>query len=103
MLNKVTASVLQKLNAVFNFRLDAGFLTTPALFDGHCKVNDGSKDTVDSLLKFTRVAPLHGNFKMFVDNLIESQGEYTLDGKATGVASARFLQLNSVIKGMRYK
>ncbi|KAK6621829.1 hypothetical protein RUM44_001636 [Polyplax serrata] len=82
-----------------NYVLDAGFLTTPALFDGHCKVNDGSKDTVDSLLKFTRVAPLHGNFKMFVDNLIESQGEYTLDGKATGVASARFLQLNSVIKG----
>ena len=79
--------------------MDAGFVTTPALFDGHCKVNDGTKDCVDGFLKFSKVPPRQGNFKLFIDNVLDSQGECNLHEKVTGSFSAHLLNVNAVFKG----
>lgn len=82
------------------FRLDIGAITNPALFDGHGKVSVGANDLFSGALKFARKAPLTGNFKLNIRNVVESHGDYKYgEGKGNGQAVINVLPLKRKFKG----
>lgn len=74
--------------------------TTPAYFDGYFKINDGSMEKVDALLKFSRTSPLHGNFKLMVHEFLDSSAMYSLDPEIKGHGSVKFVRSNTELTGM---
>lgn len=88
----------------YYFRVDIALITNPAVFDGHTKIAAGPNEYIHAVLKFTRKAPLSGNFKLNVRNVIDSNGDYKYGGgKGNGAALVHVLPLKRKIKGKWFK